>query len=67
MLLIFNILYLIFINLKNKIMEGLGAIFVIAIIIGVVFLMRWLGAWMLRIDEVINIQSEILKELKKRN
>lgn len=50
MLLIFNILYLIFINLKNKIMEGLGAIFVIEIIIGVVFLMRWLGAWMLRID-----------------
>lgn len=48
-------------------MEGLGAIFAIAIIIGVVFLMRWLGAWMLRIDEVINIQSEILKELKKRN
>ena len=67
MLLIFNILYLIFINLKNKIMEGLGAIFVIAIIIGVVFLMRWLGAWMLRIDEVINIQNEILKEIKKRN
>ncbi|MFV8269721.1 hypothetical protein ACNQGP_07255 [Flavobacterium sp. GT2N3] len=48
-------------------MEGLGAIFVIAITIGVVFLMRWLGAWMLRIDEVSNIQNEILKEIKKRN
>lgn len=48
-------------------MEGLGAIFVIAIIIVAVLIMRWLGAWMLRIDEVINIQSEILKELKKRN
>ena len=29
--------------------------------------MRSFGAWMLRIDEVIDIQKEILKEIKSRN
>jgi Na+-transporting methylmalonyl-CoA/oxaloacetate decarboxylase gamma subunit len=48
-------------------MEGLGVIFVVAMILVAVLVMRWIGAWMLRIDEVINIQKEILQELKKRN
>lgn len=48
-------------------MEGLGVVFVIAISVAAVLVLRLLGAWMLRIDEVINIQKEILEELKKRN
>ena len=48
-------------------MEGLGVVFIIVISVVVVLVLRLLGAWMLRIDEVINIQNEILKELKKRN
>ena len=48
-------------------MEGLGIVFVIVICIVFVFIMRWLGAWMLRIDEVIDLQKDILKELKKTN
>ncbi|MBF2709950.1 hypothetical protein [Flavobacterium soyangense] len=48
-------------------MEGLGIIFTIAIIVAVVLVLRLLGAWMLRIDEVINIQKEMLEELKKAN
>ena len=38
----------------------------IAFIVLFVFIMRSFGAWMLRIDEVIDIQKEILKELKSR-
>ncbi|CAN1529874.1 Zinc-ribbon domain containing protein [Flavobacteriaceae bacterium] len=37
------------------------------IIIVIVFLIRAFGAWMLRIDEVIDVQKEILKELKKHS
>ena len=33
----------------------------------VIFVIRWLGAWMLRISDVINLQKEILEELKKLN
>ncbi len=33
----------------------------------VIFVIRWLGAWMLRITDVINLQKEILAELKKLN
>jgi ABC-type uncharacterized transport system permease subunit len=36
------------------------------IIVVIVFIIRAFGAWMLRIDEVIDIQKEILKELKNR-
>lgn len=39
----------------------------IVIIVLFVFIMRSFGAWMLRIDEVIDIQKEILKEIKSRN
>lgn len=35
------------------------------LIVVVVFVIRAFGAWMLRIDEVIDIQKEILKEIKK--
>lgn len=45
-------------------MEG---IFIIAGIVIFVFVIRLFGAWMLRIDEVIKYQKEILLELKKRN
>lgn len=38
----------------------------IGVIILFVLIMRSFGAWMLRIDEVIDIQKEILKELKGR-
>ncbi|WP_339889765.1 hypothetical protein [uncultured Flavobacterium sp.] len=37
------------------------------IIAAFVFLMRAFGAWMLRIDDVIYYQKEILKELKNKN
>jgi len=40
-------------------------IFVFPVI--VIFVLRWLGAWMLRITDVINLQKEILEELKKLN
>ncbi len=33
----------------------------------VIFVLRWLGAWMLKITDVINLQKEILAELKKLN
>ena len=33
----------------------------------VVIIVRMLGAWMLRINEVISIQREILEELRKSN
>ncbi|MBT7996025.1 MAG: hypothetical protein HN691_14210 [Bacteroidetes bacterium] len=30
-----------------------------------VLILRWVGAWMLRIDVVISLQKEILEEIKK--
>jgi len=33
----------------------------------IIFIMRAIGAWMLRIDEVISNQKAILAELKKSN
>jgi len=32
-----------------------------------IFIVRWLGAWMFKINEVISLQKEILEELKKSN
>jgi hypothetical protein len=43
-------------------MSGLIAI---AIIIGIIIILRLFGAWMLRINEIIEIQKDILFELKK--
>jgi hypothetical protein len=37
------------------------------IIIAAIFLLRSIGAWMLRIDEVIKLQKDILEEMKKVN
>lgn len=37
----------------------------IAILIGAILLLRAIGAWMLRIDEVIKNQKEIIEELKR--
>ena len=48
-------------------MEGLNSIIIIAVTVAAILLLRLLGAWMLRIDEVINVQKEILNELKKSN
>ncbi|HYQ57982.1 MAG TPA: hypothetical protein VEP89_11630 [Draconibacterium sp.] len=43
--------------------------FLITLVIPVLFILilRWVGAWMLRITDVINLQKEILEELKKIN
>jgi hypothetical protein len=43
------------------------ALSVVVIIIVFVFVIRLFGAWMLRIDEVISNQKQILTELKKAN
>ena len=32
-----------------------------------IFLLRALGAWLFRIDEVIKLQKQILEELKRKN
>ena len=32
-----------------------------------IFLLRLVGAWMLRINEIIKLQKDILEELKKNN
>lgn len=37
------------------------------IIVVVIFIIRVFGAWMLRIDEVIKYQKEILAEIKRAN
>jgi hypothetical protein len=50
-------------NLKIKIMEVIAGIIFLLVL---VFLTRAFGAWMLRIDEVIDTQKKILEELRKR-
>ncbi len=52
------------IQLNFKVMEVLIAIIVLVVMI---FLFRFFGAWMFRIDEVITNQKEILAELQKTN
>lgn len=42
-------------------------IIVLVVIVIMIFLIRLFGAWMLRIDEVINLQKSILMELEKAN
>jgi hypothetical protein len=39
----------------------------IAILGILIILIRWLGAWMLRITDVLKNQREIIEELKKLN
>jgi len=40
------------------------AILIISVFVVSVLVLRLLGAWMLRINDVINLQREILQELK---
>ena len=42
-------------------------IIVIIVILLAVFLLRMFGSWMLRIDDVIALQKQMLNELKKIN
>jgi hypothetical protein len=37
------------------------------ILLGIVLVVRLFGAWMLRINEIIVLQNEILEELRKMN
>ena len=48
-------------------MEGMSLIFMIIVFIVIILIMRAVGAWMLRIDEVISNQKVIIQELKKAN
>ena len=48
-------------------MEYFGLIIGIVIFLVFVLLIRLFGAWMFRIDEVINNQKAILEELKNGN
>ena len=41
-------------------------IIVLVLFVAMILIMRLIGAWMLRINEVINIQKETLEELKKK-
>lgn len=40
------------------------AIVAIVIFVGIVLILRLIGSWMLRINDVISLQKEILQELK---
>jgi hypothetical protein len=51
----------------DSIQALLGLGFSIVFIIAFVIITRLLGAWMLRINEVIDNQKAILTELKKQN
>ena len=45
----------------------MGLIIGIVVFVIIILIMRAIGAWMLRIDEVITNQKAILAELKKWN
>ena len=45
--------------------EFAGLIMVVLLIVIGVIAMRLFGAWMLRIDEVIKLQKQMLTEIKK--
>lgn len=48
-------------------MGEFGILLLIIAFVGGIFIMRMIGAWMLRIDEVIKELQEIKKELKAQN
>jgi len=48
-------------------METLGVIFILAAVVGGIFLMRMIGAWMLRIDEVVDELKGLRADMKKYN
>ncbi|PTN09109.1 hypothetical protein C8N47_106210 [Mangrovibacterium marinum] len=45
----------------------MGEIFILALIAGIIIILRLVGAWMLRINDVIDLQKQILSELKRIN
>jgi len=45
----------------------MGFILGVLFFLGFVLIMRLLGSWMLRINDVIHYQKEIVEELKKLN
>ncbi|WP_445749927.1 hypothetical protein [Polaribacter sp.] len=48
-------------------MELVSFAFIIVAFIVFILIMRAIGAWMLRIDEIIKNQKTIIQELKKAN
>lgn len=48
-------------------MEGISLVIGIIIFIVIILIMRAVGSWMLRIDEVIKNQRIIIQELKRSN
>ncbi|MBD8490026.1 hypothetical protein IFO69_14815 [Echinicola sp. CAU 1574] len=53
--------------LQSSFSGALGAALVLAILIIAVIVLRLIGAWMLRINEVIDRQDQIIHELRKIN
>jgi hypothetical protein len=47
--------------------EFVSLLFILILFIIVIVVMRLVGAWMLRIDEVIKNQKLILEEMRKAN
>lgn len=45
----------------------IGLLFIIGLFIAFILVIRWLGAWMLRIDEVIKLLAEIRNLLRNNN
>ncbi len=48
-------------------MELIGFLFGLVSLVIFILMMRLFGSWMLRINDVIDYQEQILKELKKLN
>lgn len=44
-----------------------GLLLIVGLLIAFIFLIRWLGAWMLRIDEVITLLTQIRNNLRDIN
>ncbi|WP_186758542.1 hypothetical protein [Echinicola salinicaeni] len=53
--------------LQSTFSGALGAALILALFIIAVIVLRLIGAWMLRINEVIDRQDQILHELRKMN
>lgn len=45
----------------------ISTIFGLLLFVGFILIMRLLGSWMLRINDVIHYQKEMVEELKKLN
>lgn len=52
---------------NSEVDYGLWIVFAISSIGFFILITRFLGAWMLRINDIIKLQKEILNELKKLN